>query len=67
MAISGMMKFSAAMKEIPTCSGSRVKMRRNRKELGSTTVRNVCSDEATGNAPKASTNKVSTIMRTLLR
>ena len=30
IAISGMMKFSAATKEMPTCSGSRVKMRRNR-------------------------------------
>ena len=67
IAISGMMKFSAAAKEMPTCSGSKVKMRRNRKEFGSTTVRRVCSEEATGKAPKAITNSVSTIMRTLLR
>jgi len=32
-----MMKFSAAVKEIPTCSGSSVKMPGKRYELGSTT------------------------------
>src|SRR5205807_8873399 len=67
IAISGMMKLRAAVKEIPTCSGSSVKMRRKRYELGSTTWRRVCSDVATGKAPKAMTNSISTIMRALLR
>ena len=67
IAISGIMKVSAAMNEIGACCGDTVKMRRNRYWSDCVTSRSVCRVKPTGSAPNTITNRVSTSMRVLLR
>ena len=68
IAISGIMKLSAAMKENGTRLEAEVKMRRNRNGSDCRDVAQLCRVTAPPvSAPKAITNSISTIMRALLR